>query len=88
MVYKLLSVRSYIKYIIVYINSISLSFIALFILIPHLYLLAITAYSSSIYAIVVSIIDIKVGIKVIINLKKLGLRFNVKVYIYILLTNL
>ena len=84
----MLSVRSYIRYIIIYINSTSLFFIVLFILIPYLYLLAITAYFSSIYTIVIGIVGIKVGIKVLISLKKLGLRSKVKVYIYILLTNL
>ena len=65
-----------------------MSFIALSILIPYLYLLAIMAYFSSIYAIVVGVVGIKVGIRVVINLKKLGLRFKVKVYIYILSINL
>ena len=83
MVYKLLSVRSYIKYIVVYINFTSLFFIVLFILILYPYLLAIMAHSSSIYAIVVGIIGIKVDIRVIISLKKFGLRSKVKIYIYI-----
>jgi len=61
MVHKLLSIRSYIRYIIVYTNSTSSFFIALSILIPYLYLLAITAYSSSVYTI---IIGIRVGIRV------------------------
>ena len=83
-----MSVGSCIRYIIICINSTSLSFVALSILIPYLYLLAITAHSSSVYIIVVGIIGMKVGIRVVINLKKLGLRPKVKVYIYILSTNL
>ena len=83
-----MSIRSYIRYIIVYINSTSLFFIALFILILYLYLLAITAYFFSVCNIVVGVIGIKVGIRVVVNLKKLGLKPKVKVYIYILLTNL
>ena len=49
------------RYIIIYINSTSSSFNALSALIPYLYLLAITAYSSSISAIVVGI---RIGIRV------------------------
>ena len=78
-----MSVRSYIKYIVVYINFTSLFFVVLFILILYPYLLAIMAQSSSIYAIVVGIIGIKVDIRVIISLKKLGLRSKVNIYIYI-----
>jgi len=55
MYYKSLSVRSYIRYIIVFINSTSLSFIALSALIPYLYLLAITAHFFSVSSIVIGI---------------------------------
>ena len=58
-----------------YINSISSSFIALFTLIPYLYLLAITVHSSSVSTIV---IGIRVGIRVVISLKKLGLKLRLK----------
>ena len=74
--YKLLSVRSYISYIVNCINSTSLSFNTLSALIPYLYLLAIVAHSSFIGAIVVSI---RVGIRVVIGLKKSELKFKVRV---------
>ena len=80
MYHKSLSVRSYIRYIIVSINSTSSSFIALSILIPYLYLLAITAYSFSISAIVIGIrVGVRVGIRVVVGLKKSGSRFKVRV---------
>ena len=74
--HKSLSVRSCVSYIINCTNSISSSFNALSALIPYPYLLAIAAYSSFISAIVVSI---RVGIRVIISLKKLGSKFEVRV---------
>ena len=46
------------------------------------------AYFSSVYAIVIGVVGIKIDIRVVISLEKLGLRSKVKVYIYILLTNL
>ena len=49
---------------------------ALSALIPYLYLLAIAAHSFFLGAMVVGI---RVGIRVIISLKKLGLRFKVKI---------
>ena len=64
------------RYIIVCINSTSLSFNALFALILYLYLLAIAAYSSSVGAIVVGV---RIGMRVVISLKELGLRFRVRV---------
>ena len=78
-----MSIRSYVRYIIVYINFTSLFFVASSILILYPYLLAITAHSSSVYAIVVNIIGIKVSIRVVISLKKLRLKSKVNIYIYI-----
>ena len=57
-------------------NFTSLSFIALSALIPYPYLLAIAAHYFSVSAIVISI---RVGIKVVVSLKKSGSRFKVKV---------
>ena len=74
--YKLLFIKSYILYIVNCINSTSLFFNALSALIPYPYLLAIAAYSSFVSAIVVSI---RVGIRVVISLKKLGSKFKVRV---------
>ena len=58
---------------------------ALSILIPYLYLLAITAYSFSVSAIVVGI---RVGIRVVVGLKKLGsglrLRSRLRSGVYVL----
>ena len=51
-------------YIVVFMNSISSSFIALSTLIPYPYLLAITAHSFSVGAIVVGVVGIRVGIRV------------------------
>ena len=66
MYYKSLSVRSYVRYIIVSTNSTSLSFIALSALIPYLYLLAIAAYSFSVSSMVVGIrVGVRVGIRVV-----------------------
>ena len=76
MAYKSLFVRSCVLYIVDCMNSTSLFFNALSILIPYPYLLAIAAYFSFIGAIVVSI---RVGIRVVVGLKKLGLKFKVKV---------
>ena len=48
--------------------------------IPYPYLLAISAYFFSIGAIVVGIkVAVRVGIRVVVSLKKLGLRVKVKV---------
>ena len=63
-------------YIVDCINSISLSFDTLSALIPYLYLLAIAAHSSFVGAMVVSI---RVGIRVVISLKKSGLKFEVNI---------
>ena len=76
MAYKLLSVRPCVLYIVNCINSTSLSFNTLSVLIPYPYLLAIVAHSSFISAMVVSI---RVGIRVVISLKKSGLKFKVRV---------
>ena len=67
--------RLCVKYIVVSINSTSLSFIALSVSIPYLYLLAIVAYFSFVSDSVGAII---VGIRVVIGLKS-GLRFKVRV---------
>jgi len=56
-------------------NSTSLSLVVLSTLILYPYLLAITAHSSSISAIVVGV----VGIRVVVSLKKSGSRFEVRV---------
>ena len=76
MAHKLLSIRSYVSYIVNYTNSTSLSFNTLSALIPYPYLLAIAAHSSFISAMVVSI---RVGMRVVIGLKKSGLKFKVNV---------
>ena len=80
MYYKLLSVRSCVRYIVVSINSTSLSFVALSASILYLYLLAIVAYSFSVGAMVVGIrVGVRVGIRVVVGLKKSGSRFEVRV---------
>ena len=72
--------RSYVKYIIIFTNSTSSSFIALSASILYLYLLAIIAHSFSVSAMVVGMrVGVRVGIRVVIGLKKLGLRFKVRV---------
>ena len=57
-------------------NFTSLSFNTLSALIPYLYLLAIVAHSFSVGAMVVGI---RVGIRVVVGLKKSELRFKVRV---------
>ena len=78
MTHKSLSVRSCVSYIIISTNSASSSFVASSTLIPYLYILAIAAHSSSVGAIVVGVVGMRVvegkGIKV-----RVWLRLRVKV---------
>ena len=64
------------------IYSLSSSFIAVAAIIPSLYFVIFLAYNSSIGAIIVGI---RVGIRVVVGLKKLGLRLRLKI-IYIFST--